>query len=185
MPPSQAEAFLHLCGDLLAAAFNERQAADRLSVEVMEAWNRLTFVYRLNEVIARTERSAVMLKSVAAIARETFEVETAFIAQRNARGDHSYSTNNAVNAERAAHFLDVLITPAAVMEATVANSADECLTLFPSVPPMRSFLGMPLPTRIAPPSIIGLINHSGQEGFSPEDRVLLEAVLKLRICGED
>ena len=174
MPPSQAEAFLHLCGDLLAAAFNERQAADRLSVEVMEAWNRLTFVYRLNEVIARTERSAVMLKSVAAIARETFEVETAFIAQRNARDDHSYSTHSAITAGRATHFLDVLITSAAVMEATVANSAEECLALFPSAPPMRSFLGMPLPTRIAPPSIIGLINHSGQEGFSPEDRVLLE-----------
>lgn len=174
MPPSQAQAFLQMCGDLLAAAFNERQAADRLSVEVMEAWNRLTFVYRLNEVIARTERSAVMLESVAAIARETFEVETAFIAQRNAHSDHSYSTNNAVSVERAAHFLDVLITPAVVMEATLANSSDECLSLFPSAPPMRSFLGMTLPTRIAPPSIIGLINHVGHEGFSPNDRVLLE-----------
>ena len=35
-------------------------------------------------------------------------------------------------------------------------------------------LGMTLPTRIAPPSIIGLINHISHEGFSPNDRVLLE-----------
>ncbi|MEK7439423.1 MAG: SpoIIE family protein phosphatase [Chloroflexota bacterium] len=176
MPPSQAQAFLQMCGDLLAAAFNERQAADRLSVEVMEAWNRLTFVYRLNEVISRPERSAVMLESVAAIARETFEVETAFIAQRNAHSDHSYSTHGTVSDEGATHFLNTLITPAAVVEATLANSSDECLSLFAerSAPPMRSFLGMTLPTRIAPPSIIGLINHISHEGFSPNDRVLLE-----------
>jgi len=70
--------------------------------------------------------------------------------------------------------LNTLITPAAVLEATMANSPDECLSLFPSAPPMRSFLGMTLPTRIAPPSIIGLINHISHEGFSPNDRVLLE-----------
>ena len=174
MPPTQAQALLEMCGVLLATAIGERQSADQLAAEVKEAWNRLTFVYRLSEVLARPDSSTQMLSAVVAIARQTFEVETAFIAQRNANGDQFFSTDGAMTEEAAANFMNTLITSAAVLEATIANSPDECRTLFPSAPPMNTFLGMPLPTRIAPPSIIGLINHIGNAGFNANDRVLFE-----------
>lgn len=174
MSLAQTQALLAMCGDLLAAALSERQAADRLSTEVKDAWNRLTFVYRLGEVISRPGSATAMLTSIVAITQQTFEVETAFIAQRNPNGDQCSSTNGTVTDEGAADFLNALLTSAAVLEATSVNSPDECRALFPSAPPMRSFLGMPLPTRMAPPSVIGLINPQGNIGFSADDRVLLE-----------
>lgn len=173
--PDSARLALESWAGLLAAFLAEHHIAERLTNEMVTAWNRLTF---LNSVIAlirtTTDPLERSLKSLQ-LAAQVLEVETAFLGIAMPDGVKMFWTTPTVWDEARDQLVETLNGHNGPLWCNDPLTSRESL---PGLDGIRSFIGQRLSRGTDSPIYLGVFNRVGGE-FNSGDLHIFESLIEM------
>lgn len=167
-------ALLQSWADLLGVVYGERQMVQGLTDKLIMAWNRLSFLHQVTELM-RTNIDPLQLSLEALrFAMDAIEAENGFVAQVRAEKLVFNWVNPGYNRSDTWR----LVTALQNRDRILVRQGPACRNTFPGLSNLRSFMGQKLGIVVGPPSYLGLINQLSRAGFDSGDIQLFESLVE-------
>lgn len=140
---------------LLGGSTGERQVSDGLTNQVITAWDRLTFLHQVTQLIRTQTDSWQRCIAALKLAASTIQVENAFVAHV---GSDGLVTQWLRPLYQDAALDPVLTVLQSRSDTLVCDSRSECQSILSGIPGARGLVGRQLSVVTGPPTWIGLIN---------------------------